>query len=90
MKKLLIPILIVAAVVAVVIFLRNESSVAVQNDYGSKVVYASASTDEEKESYRKDCSERGGTFLECGTPCAPDAQFCVQVCAFTCENINAN
>lgn len=33
------------------------------------------------------CSKQGGTYNTCGTVCEPGAEFCVAVCAFTCENI---
>lgn len=54
--------------------------------YPGKIVYT---TDAAKDPapYKKDCRDRGGTFKECGTTCGPDADFCIQVCAYTCENI---
>lgn len=63
---------------------NERGSVPLQNDYGSKIVYttdAETSTD----ALRNDCTERGGTFNECGTTCAPDADICADVCAYTCE-----
>ncbi len=35
--------------------------------------------------YEADCKEKGGEFDACGSPCAPDNEVCVQVCAYTCE-----
>jgi hypothetical protein len=37
----------------------------------------------------KDCRQRGGTLNSCGTICAPDAEVCATVCAYTCDNIPA-
>ena len=59
-------------------------SPVVERDYGSKIVYKSSS-ESKQENYQKDCTQRGGTFNACGSPCDPKATVCIQVCAYTCE-----
>src|SRR3990167_9701777 len=51
-----------------------------QAEFPTKIVYA---TDQSADlnALRADCRERKGTFNECGTVCAPDAETCVAVCA---------
>lgn len=62
----------------------SSAEVEVQAEYEEKVVYLS-NDEVPKEDYEQDCRERGGEFNECGSPCAADAESCIQVCAFTCE-----
>ncbi|RJQ31018.1 hypothetical protein C4572_03040 [Candidatus Parcubacteria bacterium] len=35
--------------------------------------------------FQRDCEARGGRFNECGNVCAPGAEICSTVCAYTCE-----
>lgn len=58
--------------------------VPVQAEFDAKIVYT---TDQEAdvEALRQDCAERGGEFNPCGTICAPEADICASVCAYTCE-----
>lgn len=58
--------------------------VPIMSTFEGKIVY---STDSSLDTtpLKEDCTERGGTFNECGTTCAPGAEVCVDVCAFTCE-----
>ena len=55
-----------------------------QAEFPTKIVYT---TDQSVDvnALRADCRERRGTFNECGTVCAPDAETCAAVCAFTCN-----
>ena len=54
---------------------------------GSRVIYGLSATPEQESSWRFQCENLGGTFNTCGSPCPPDAENCIAVCAFTCENI---
>lgn len=57
--------------------------------YEGKVVYTT-DLSFNRQKLEDDCQTRGGEFNNCGTTCAPDAAACVQVCAYTCENISNN
>lgn len=59
--------------------------VQIENMFKDKIIYGSGLEEKDPEPYKKDCEARGGTFNECGSPCAPDADICAQVCAYTCE-----
>lgn len=59
-------------------------SAPIQVEFESKIVY-DASRLESVEIAQSDCSLRGGNFNECGSPCAPDAEACIEVCALVCE-----
>ncbi len=63
-----------------------ENQASVSAIFENKVVY-DMGADISEEILREDCSERGGEFNTCGSPCAPDSDACVQVCAYTCENL---
>lgn len=86
--KIIVAMIII--ILAMGIFLaRNLTSkeVLIEQDFGSKIVY------EIRENlkiidYENDCIKRGGIFNECGNVCEPDAEVCVMMCAFTCEDIN--
>ncbi len=54
----------------------------VESTFTGKVVYASSADEADAAA---DCEERGGTFNTCGSPCAPDAEVCIQLCVLTCE-----
>lgn len=59
-------------------------SVLVQAEYSNRIVYTTdASLPEEP--FRRDCKARGGEFRSCGSVCAPEADVCATVCAYTCE-----
>jgi len=58
----------------------------VANNYGDKIVYDTANA-RTPAPFIKDCSARGGVFKECGNPCPSDAEACVAVCVYTCEDI---
>lgn len=62
----------------------DAQNVPTEAVYETKVVYGVGSEISVSES-KKDCDARGGTFNECGSPCAPDAESCIEVCAYTCE-----
>ncbi len=61
----------------------DEQKLEISATYDSKIVYTTdaLSTD----IYEEDCKKRGWEFNECGSPCGPDAEFCMTVCAYTCE-----
>lgn len=65
---------------------KEVTQVPIENDFGSKIVYTTDTT-VDTQAYEEHCREIGGMFNECGNICAPDADFCASVCAYTCENI---
>jgi hypothetical protein len=64
----------------------GEAGVPVQEAFPTKIVYTTE-VEADTAALEADCRERGGTFNECGSICAPDAGICAEVCAYTCENI---
>lgn len=54
--------------------------------YENKIVYTTE-TSQNTAPYKADCNNRGGAFNDCGSPCGPDADFCIEVCAYTCDDI---
>lgn len=58
--------------------------VSVEAEFSSKIVYTT-NTATNTASFIQDCDQRGGTFNDCGSICAPDAEMCAEVCAYTCE-----
>jgi|GEM_PF-2935807 hypothetical protein len=62
----------------------GEEDINIKASYSNKIVYGS-SDDFNIEALRGDCEDRGGTFNECGSPCGPEADACIEVCAYTCE-----
>lgn len=60
--------------------------VEIQEDFATKIVYTS-DVDQDKTMYQQHCEDLGGNFKNCGNLCAPDADMCAAVCAFTCEDI---
>ena len=58
--------------------------ISIMNVFGNKIVYTSDMS-QNQALYKKDCQSRGGTFNSCGSVCAPDAEICAQVCAYTCQ-----
>lgn len=63
---------------------QTEPEVPVQDRFGSTIVYG-VNPSVPLERLRADCERRGGTLNTCGSPCAPGAEVCAQVCAVTCE-----
>src|SRR3989338_1779725 len=49
-----------------------------------RVVYTTGTT-VDRALFEKDCWTRGGIFNACGRGCPPEAEICVEVCAYTCE-----
>jgi hypothetical protein len=67
----------------------TDDAVTIEEDFVSKLVYTTQ-TDQNDKKYRAHCAARGGTFEPCGNICAPDAEACADVCAFTCSDIPAD
>lgn len=89
-QSLLLPsllVLVVIVTVAAALFKQNElnSEVSIEAEYEDKIVYTSNPELDEKEELESDCLQRGGEFNACGSPCASDAEACIEVCAYTCE-----
>ena|SRR6056297_360429 len=63
---------------------EQTAKVKVANIFDNKIVYE---MDDKLgvQAYIDDCAERGGEFKECGSACADSAEFCVEVCAYTCR-----
>lgn len=57
----------------------------IENIFKDKVVYGTGLEDKDPQPYKENCEARGGTFNECGSPCDPEADFCIEVCAYTCD-----
>lgn len=72
-------------VALILLFGCTAGGVKTLHEYDGKIVYY-VEPGYTVADYRADCQARGWTFSECGSPCAPDAQYCVMSCAFTCEN----
>ncbi len=59
--------------------------VLIEKRFEGMVVYGLETvSDLELEKLKMDCQQRNGTFNECGSSCAPDAQACIAACAYTC------
>ena len=56
----------------------------IEERFDSKIVYTT-DTSLDSGPFAADCEARGGTFNDCGTICEPDADFCAEVCAYTCD-----
>ncbi len=92
MKGKTIGLLVVIIIILVVIYLALQTTPEVNDQNGlpmmeeflTKIVYT---TDIElaATAFKADCGLRDGTFDECGTVCEPEAEFCTQVCAYTCD-----
>ena len=86
-------ILIIILVLMVLLFLiyfinKNTGKINIEKDYGNKIVYTT-DVSKDKFNYINDCKKRSGTFNECGNVCSSDAELCIQICAFTCDNISS-
>lgn len=64
----------------------QDEEVIIQDNFGQKIVY-SMDVDQNEAKYKEHCAQLGGTFSNCGNPCAPNADTCASVCAYTCEDI---
>lgn len=88
MKRIfLIPAIIVAISALLIVFYSKRSSgpsMPTEAEFPNKVVYGT-SQDLDAGALKKDCDARGGEFNTCGSVCGPEAEACIQVCAFTCE-----
>lgn len=62
----------------------SELDTSIMDIYDSRIVYTT-NTNLVETPFVNDCGVRGGTFNACGSPCSPDAEICVSVCAYTCE-----
>lgn len=67
-----------------VIFKAKESAVPIEATFDSRIIYT-LNQGLPKEAFVEHCALTGGTFNSCGSPCAPDAEVCATVCAYTCE-----
>lgn len=67
----------------------GSGNVPFQAKYDNKIVYTSDMS-KDPAPYKADCDAKGGEFKSCGSICAPDAQVCAQICAYTCEFGNNN
>ncbi len=56
----------------------------IEEEFDSKIVYTT-DTSLDAGPFEADCEARKGAFNECGTICEPEAEFCAEVCAYTCE-----
>jgi len=55
----------------------------ISNEYPTKIIYTNDLS--QAEAMKADCLKRSGTFNTCGSPCAPEAEVCIEVCAYTCD-----
>lgn len=61
----------------------GEPTIPMESDFGTKIVYGMDQS-LDVALLEGDCARRGGQFSTCGSPCAPDAAACIEVCAFVC------
>lgn len=62
----------------------NKSQIPIEEVFSDKIVYGTGLSEDLIPSLQQDCQERQGTFSECGSPCASDAELCITVCAYVC------
>ncbi|MFC1599624.1 hypothetical protein ACFL3T_01180 [Patescibacteria group bacterium] len=55
----------------------------IENIFKDHVVYGS--NFENLDPIKYDCKIRGGTFNECGSPCEPGVDACIDMCTYTCD-----
>lgn len=83
-KIIFILVILIAVVLAVLVSSGEQKEAEYLAEYPQKKVYTTdAGADQAP--FIADCESLGGTFNTCGSPCAPDAEFCTAVCAYTCE-----
>ncbi|MFA6098731.1 MAG: hypothetical protein WCV50_03070 [Patescibacteria group bacterium] len=63
----------------------NSAGVPIDDIFSNKIVYGIGLDSTLIPKLQADCQERGGAFSECGSPCGPEAEYCITVCAYTCE-----
>lgn len=80
-------ILVLIVAIVSLLFINKEEDVPILSLYPEKVVYTN-DLSLDTEIFIKDCSERRGEFNSCGSPCAPEEEYCVAVCAYTCDFTN--
>ena len=86
------PVWALAALVAVAVVpgcddeTGPSGNVPIMSNFGTKIVYGT-SRDLDVSALRDHCRSLNGRFNDCGTICAPGAEACVTVCAYTCESI---
>lgn len=68
---------------------RAGGDVTIESRYDEKIVYTT-NTEQDEDPFRQNCTGEGGRFNACGSPCEPGAEFCIQVCAFTCDLSGGN
>jgi hypothetical protein len=90
MKNLLLVVLLVAVVVGWWLgmpgLIGNMGVGGQVGRYPGKIVYGVGGGLQEVEwLMRVDCGLRLGRYSHCGSSCASDAEYCVEVCAYTCE-----
>jgi hypothetical protein len=93
-KKALYIILAVVVLIALYYIIGpvkevNESptpgdELPIENEFDSKIVYTT-NTDLDAGPFEADCEAREGVFNDCGSSCEPEADFCAEVCAYTCD-----
>jgi hypothetical protein len=57
----------------------------IENIFKDRVVYGTGLDERDPQPYKENCEARGGTFNACGSPCDPEADSCIEVCAYTCD-----
>ena len=84
--KISVGVLIIVVLAALVFVNKGDDSdeIPVLAQYENKVVYTT-DLSFSKDVLIENCSELGGEFNTCGTPCAPDEVVCTAVCAYTCD-----
>jgi hypothetical protein len=61
---------------------QGKEEIQIKERFDNKIVYEQ---DQDLEEMRKHCQDLGGEFNECGSPCAPRAEICAEVCVYTCD-----
>lgn len=68
--------------------LRSNARLFSEERFEGKIVYT-LNEQGTLADLQQHCATEGGTFNECGSPCEPNAEICVMMCAFTCDDIPA-
>jgi len=64
-----------------------RESVHIMDRFDDKIVYTTDMS-LERTPLKAHCTEFGGLFNECGSPCPSDTdEVCAEVCAYTCEDL---
>ena len=85
--KITIGVIVIIVVIPTLFFLsekNEEGNIPILAEYEDKIVYTT-DISYNKEILENNCSELGGKFNVCDSPCATDAEMCTQVCAYTCD-----